>query len=188
MYSDDFIEQMTSEGAIIGYAGDFDFPSGMLRNHTGVGNVIINGSTYFGVGELGSVGSVENVSDANPASVDVSLVGVPSELFTEVMQANIRGSSVTIYKVVFAPTGYVLAAEPVVVGQVVDYSWSLQESGSITISVADEFNLYERPLQKYYTNSSWAKDHSGDKFWQYVSQLSSKTVYWGNREDGEKLR
>ena len=187
MYSDDFIEQMTSEGAIIGYAGDFDFPSGFLRNHTGVGNVVINGYTYYGVGELGGVGSVENVSDANPATVEVTLVGVPSELFTEVMQANIRGSYVTIYKVVFSSTGYVLASEPVVVGQVTDYSWSLETTGSISISVADEFNLYERPLQKYYTNASWVKDHYGDKFWQYVSQLSSKTVYWGNKEDGEKL-
>ena len=187
MYSDDFIEKMTAQGAIIGYAAEFDFPSGMLRNHTGVGNVVINGNVFYGVGELGSIGGVDNVSDANPASVEVSLIGIPSELFSGAMQANIRGSYVNIYKVVFASNGQVLAAEAVVVGQVSDYSWALESTGSISISVADEFNLYERPLQKYYTNASWSKDHDGDKFWQYVAQLSSKTVYWGNREDGEKL-
>jgi hypothetical protein len=187
MFSDEFIEKMTANGAIIGYAAEFNFPSGTMRNHTGVGEVFIDGVTYYGLGEMGSVGTVENVSDANPASVDLTLVGIPSQVFSAVLQSNIRGSNVEVMKVVYSSNGMVLAAEPIVIGQVVDYNWTLEQTGTITISVADEFNLYERPLQKYYTQASWKKDHPGDNFWQYVAKLASKTVYWGNKQDGEKL-
>jgi hypothetical protein len=187
MYSDDFIEKMTAQGAIIGYAGEFNFPSGTLRNHTGFGDVLVDGQVFYGVGEMGSIGAVENVSDANPTSIEVGLIGIPSELFSAVMQANIRGSACTIYKLVYASNGRVLDSAAIVVGQVVDYSWALEKTGSISISIADEFALYERPLQKYYTHASWSKDHNGDKFWQYVSQLASKTVHWGSKQDGEKL-
>lgn len=187
MYSDEFIDKMIADGAIIGYAGDFEFPNGTFHNHTGVGDVVINGTTYFGVGEMGSVGNVENVSDANPASIDVSLSGIPSDIFNQIMQSNVRGSNVTVYKVIYSNAGQVLAAEAAVVGQVSSYAWELKEEGAITLSVADEFNLYERPLQKYYTNLSWQKEHNGDMFWQYVAKLASKTIYWGNSTDGEKL-
>lgn len=187
MYSDAFIEKMVADGVIIGYAGDFHFPTETIYNHTGVGNVVINGITYMGVGEFGSVGSIENVSDANPATVEVSLIGIPSQIFNIVMQANVRGSDVTIYKVIYSADGQVLAAEPIIVGQVTGYTWEFEQTGAFTLEVADEFTLYERPLQKYYTYSSWLADHPDDHFWRYVAQLSGLTIYWGNDVDADAL-
>ena len=187
MYSADFIEKMSTDGAIIGYAGDFWFPDGVIRNHTGVGNVVIGGQTYFGVGELGSIGSVESIGDANPATLEVSLVGIPSTVFNSVMSANIRGSNVTIYKVVYDQSGLVLAAAAVVVGQVTNYSWEFSDTGAFSLEIGDEFTLYERPLQKFYTQSNWLADHEGDNFWQYVAQLSDREIYWGNDIDAEKF-
>ncbi|CAH9011663.1 conserved hypothetical protein [Vibrio phage 168E36-1] len=187
MYSDDFIAKMLEDGVIVGYAGDFDFPTEFLRNHTGVGNIAINGNTYFGVGEFGQIGSIENVADANPATVEVSLTGIPGTVFNLVMQGNIRGSNVTIYKVLFNKQGQVLAAAPIVVGQVTDYSHTFDKTGEFAIQVADEFNLYERPIQKFYSHSSWLADNPGDNFWQWVAQMADKKIHWGAEQDGAKF-
>ena len=188
MYSDEFIEKMTAQGAIIGYAADFYFPSETIHNHTGVGNVVINGTTYFGVGEFGSISGIDNVADANPASVELGLVGIPSQVFNLIMQSNIRGSDVTVYKVVYSSDGKVLIAEPIIVGQVTNYTWSFSDTGSFSLEVADEFNLYERPLQKFYTQASWLADKPDDNFWKYVAQLSTTIIYWGNTNDAEKFK
>jgi len=184
MYSDDFIDDLATDGAVIGYAVKLEFPSETLHIHTGVGDVVIDGTTYIGVGELGSVNSIENVSDANPASVEIGLMGIPSTVYNSILTTNIRGSSVTLYKVIYSNTGYVLNAAQIVVGQVTAYSFEFGTEGSFSLEVADEFNLYERPLQKYYTQSSWLNEHAGDNFWQYVSQLSNRKIFWGAEPDG----
>lgn len=185
MYSDDFIEKMATDGAVYGYAADFFFPSETIHNHTGLGNVVINGTTYFGVGEFGKMGNIENVTDASPASLEVGLVGIPSTVFNLILSGSIRGSQVNVYKVIYNQHGEVLAASQVLVGQVTDYSWELSDTGSFSLEIADEFNLYERPLQKFYTQSKWLDEHPNDNFWQFVSQLADKKFYWGNAQDAE---
>ena len=187
MYNDDFIAKMLEDGVIVGYAGEFKFPSETLRNHTGIGNILLNGDTYYGVGEFGRLSSVENVGDANPATVEVGLSGIPGTVFNLVMHGNIRGSEVTIYKVLFDKNGQVSAAAPMIIGQVTGYSHTFEETGEFAIQVADEFNLYERPLQKFYTHNSWLADNPGDNFWQWVAQMSGKEIHWGAEQDGAKF-
>ena len=187
MYSDNFIELMVEDGVIVAYAVEFQFPAETLRNWTGTGNIIIDGETYYGVGELGSIGAVESVADANPASVEVSVEGIPSTMFSAVMQSNIRGATTKIYKVLLSDLGLVLAAEPTLVGQVTEYGWDFGETGKFTLQIADEFSLYERPLQKFYTDNSWQQDHTDDRYWRYVAQLASKEVHWGAEQDGAKF-
>ena len=187
MYSDSFIADMCQDGAILAYAAEFQFPNETLRNWSGVGNIVIDGETYYGVGEFGSIGSIENVGDANPASVELTLTGLPSVVFTSVMQANIRGTNATVMKVLLDKTGKLLNHARVVVGQVTEYSWSFNETGTFSIQVADEFSLYERPLQKFYTEKSWTSDHEGDHFWRFVAQLANKKLHWGAEQDGSKF-
>lgn len=187
MYSDDFIAKMAVDGVVVGYAADFFFPSETIRNHTGLGNININGETYFGVGEFGAIGAIENVSDANPASVELTLMGIPSTVFSAIMQNRIRGSNVTVYKVLFDKDGRVDAAAKILVGQVTEYNWTFDGTGSFALQVADEFNLYERPLQKYYTHSNWKAEYEGDNFWQFVAQMADKEIHWGAEQDGAKF-
>lgn len=187
MYSNDFIKLMCEDGVIVAYAAEFNFPAETLRNWTGNGNIVLGGETYYGVGELGSIGGVQSVGDANPASVEMTLQGIPGTVFSSIMQANIRGSNVTVYKVLMTELGTVLRAEPVLVGQVVEYSWSFNETGAFSLQVADEFALYERPLQKFYTDSNWRSAHPEDGFWKFVSQLASKQLHWGAEQDGSKF-
>lgn len=187
MYSDDFIEDMVEDGVIIAYAAEFQFPNETLRNWSGTGNIIIDGETYYGLGELGSIGSVENVGDANPATVEVTATGLPGTVFSSIMQSNIRGSNTKVMKVLMTEMGTVFNHAPVVVGQVTEYSWSFNETGTFTLQIADEFSLYERPLQKFYTENSWLSDHKGDHFWRFVAQLANKMLHWGAEQDGSKF-
>jgi hypothetical protein len=188
MYSNDFVDLMIEDGVIVAYAAEFQFPAETLRNWTGNGNIVIGGETYYGVGEFGSIGGIEDVGDANPAAVEMTLQGIPGTMFSAVMQSNIRGATVTVHKVLMTELGTVLAAEAILVGQVVEYGWQFDETGTFNLQVADEFSLYERPLEKYYTDNSWQKDHDGDRFWRYVAQLASKELHWGAEQDGSKFQ
>ena len=188
MYSNNFVDLMIEDGVIVAYASEFQFPAETLRNWTGNGNIVIGGETYYGVGEFGSIGGIEDVGDANPAAVEMTLQGIPGTMFSAVMQSNIRGATVTVHKVLMTELGTVLAAEAILVGQVVEYGWQFDETGTFNLQVADEFSLYERPLEKYYTDNSWQKDHDGDRFWRYVAQLASKELHWGAETDGSKFQ
>lgn len=187
MFSDEFIGKLNQDGVTIGYAVDLDLPNGFVRTHSGVGSLVINGFTYDGVGSFGSIGEAKSVGDANPSSLTVGMIGIPSEFFVDVLSSHIRGSNVEIYMIIFDEFGRLDAVESLLFGQVTSYSLNLDSEGEIAIEVADEFNLYERPLQLFCTNESWMTDHPGDEFWRFVAQLSQRDIYWGNDIDAERF-
>lgn len=187
MFSDAFIDALNTDGVTIGYAIRLDLPHETVRTHNGVGSIVVDGYTYKGVGEFGSMGEVKSVGDSNPATVDVGMIGIPSEYFVDVLSNHIRGSDVEIYMLIFTEQGQLFMAESLMFGQITAYSLDLDVEGTISVEVADEFNLYERPLQYFCTHESWKRLHPNDDFWQYVAQLSQREIHWGNDVDAERF-
>ena len=57
-----------------------EFPSGMVRIWTGVGDISWDGKTWTGVGVLLGLGALEETSDVVASGTTVSLSGVPLDL------------------------------------------------------------------------------------------------------------
>lgn len=189
MLSDNIINEISKNGSYLGYACDLDFGvSGITRAHTGVGQILLNGYVYDGVGELGSVGAVESIGDANPIRLELELSGVPSALLGQALKARARGNKSVVYIVVYDKDGKVIAYESIVRGFITDYKVTNGESNVINVTIADEFELFEMPWHKYWTDESHRKDHQDDRFCRYASQMEDREIQWGSKNDAPSFR
>lgn len=189
MFSDEMVSLMATDGSTIGYAVEIEFDdNAVTRAHTGTGNVLINGQIFYGVGELGGVGPVQSIGDSNPNRLTISLEGIPSHVFTEAMKAKARGRPAKLYALVFNEKIQLQKAEAILVGFVVDYQVSIGSTGSVSMDIADEFELYEMPWHEYWTDSSHTMSRAGDKICRYVAQMEEREIQWGSSGDAPPLR
>lgn len=184
MYSEQLIQEITKSGARVGYAVQIIFPDEIVTAHTGIGELEIEGFKYVGVGNLGSIAPIVSTPDANPTRINVELSGFPNTHLVTALKANARSSKCKIYILVFdEPTKKLKYYEVSLMGFVSDYNVSAGNDNKISITVSDEFERYEMPLHKYYTEESHLQDYPDDHFCRYSSQMADREIYWGAAKD-----
>ncbi len=183
MFSDAMIDLLADEGSIVGYAVDIATPGANTRAHSGIGEILVDSQIYLGMGDFGSVGTIESVGDNKPAQLMLGLVGLPGSLLTAALQSDVRGSSTTLYVLVFDDNGQLLRAEAAFVGFVIDYKLRAGDSNIIEVTVADEFELYEMPWFRYWTDESHQNEQDGDRICIYASQMGEREINWGAKRD-----
>lgn len=189
MFSQQLIDEVSADGSAVGYALEIFFSSGTSRMHTGVGEILINGDTYYGVGELGSVGVVESVGDENPTELSLELSGIDATLLGAALDAEARGQNVVLYVIVFSSiTGQLVIAEPAMRGFITSYSVLAGSDNRIQMSVADEFQRYEMPWDRFWTDESHRNDEGGDRLCRYTSQMEEREIQWGSKNDAPPFR
>ncbi len=183
MFSDSFVTSLLEDDSIIGQAVELILPNEIIRIHTGVGELVIEGNTYLGVGQLGQVATVESSSDDKPVTVEVTLSGIPGNVLSDALGARIRGSSARVIIFVQDQNGTVKSAADSVVGSVTEYNVQLGEDNSVRIGVSDEFALYEHAPNNYWSEQSQLALYPGDHICRFTAQLSDREVYWGSSQD-----
>ena len=183
MFSDSFVTALLEDDSIIGQAVELILPNEVIRIHTGVGELVIEGNTYLGVGQLGRVAAIESASDDKPVTVDVSLSGIPGNLLSDALGTRIRGSSARVLIFVQDESGNIKAAADSVVGLVTEYNVEIGDDNTIQVGISDEFALYEHALNNYWSEQSQLALHPGDHICRFTAQMADREVYWGAKED-----
>lgn len=73
---------------------EFDTP---LYIHSGVGTIVYDSNSYFGVGQFGNISNTTETEVLRPTSLTLTLSGVDSSLVTEALDSGNYGDVVTIY-------------------------------------------------------------------------------------------
>lgn len=189
MYSDEFLNKFTADKSVIGMAVEVSPADGEpLRAHTGTGTVVIDGHVFYGVSSFGNVGSIPAVDDGNPASVQLELSGIPSELTSQCLNASLTQAPATIYALVFDESFSLDAYEIAMVGFVTDYKLVTGESSKIQLQVSDEFEKFSIPLNKFWTDQSHRSDHPASALCQYASQNAEREIQWGSKNDAPPMK
>ena len=183
MFSDAMIDLLVQDASIVGYAVDIALSGENARAHSGIGDVFIGGQLYHGLGEFGAVGMIESVGDNKPAQLVLTLDGLPGRLLSSALQADVRGSDTTLYVMVFDADGQLLRAEAAFVGFVTDYKLRAGDTNTIEVTVADEFELYEMPWYRFWTDESHQVEQAGDRICRYSSQMGEREINWGAKRD-----
>lgn len=190
MFSDSMIDAMATQGSTLGYAVEIEFQENdVTRAHSGVGNILIDGQTFYGVGELGSVGMLESVGDAKPSRLVLELSGIPGSILQDVLAAKARGRPARLIQIVFhSDTGRLIRAEVAITGFVTDYSVQSGSDNKVAVTIADEFELFEMPWYKFWTDDGHQLDYAGDAFCRYAAQMPDREIQWGSKNDAPPLR
>lgn len=195
------------EGDFIGIfmAVDMQLDSGTIRMWTGVGNLVYNGVTYIGVGNLLGISHIEETAELSARGATLSLSGIPSTMMSLALTEQYQGRKANIYFGVtsgqstggwailsgnWSDAGIWVDSEtwqdvPISIMQVfngyLDQMNINEGSETCTISVTIESKLIdlERPRTFRFNSASQKSLYPGDLGLDFVESLQDKQFTWG---------
>jgi hypothetical protein len=161
-----------------------DLPSGFLRLHTRTGTINWGGYDWLGVGKFGGIETVKEDAELRPNTVTLQLSGVDAALVSAAMAEDYHGRAVRVYYGLFDTTTFALIGDPetVFVG-LMDYMQVTlgANTGAITVHCESELARWQRPRALLYTHESQQLLYPGDRFFDMVPVLQSRTIDWGKK-------
>ena len=164
---------------------DLDFASGMVRAHTGQGDIVWGGNTYTGVAGFGGLDDLTEEASVGTKPVRLRLAAIPNELISSAMTEQYQGRSVEIY----------IAAVNVDSGTFVDTPETLWEGimDVMTVELGPETSVitldcedpdYSQPLPRRYTMADHQRRFAGDKFFEFLPRIQGFRAQWGAKGFG----
>lgn len=181
-FSNDMVKAI-NDGHELVMAARLDLKSGVTRAHTGVGDLIIAGEIYQGVGTFGAVEQVKEENTTSPQQLILSLSGFDSMLIGDVMNERSRGRNVRLMLVAINLEGKPEIAELIFAGQISNIGVSSGDKNEISVTVSNRFERWSMGLPDRFTDESWSKRKDGDRIFRYVPQMSERAIYWGSKKD-----
>lgn len=185
------------------------YDSGTIRVHDGVGSIVLGGylfteagenltdeasnqlideqgmKTFYGVGELGSIETVEENIEVIARSVTLTVSGLDASLLGEALNENYQNRTVTIYLATINPDTGLLVASPETIweGRMNQQTVTLSK-GEATITITCEHRLRREPRIARYTDADQKQVFSNDRFFDLVPNIEGFVSKWGNKDIG----
>lgn len=181
---DPTMAQLLSQGVVTPLlAFCLDLPSGAARVHSGLGDLVLDGETYYGVGSLGEVGQAREQLTTSPTQISVALTGLDQSLLAAVMSEKVVGGMGRLYLVLLDETGEPTRHSLLFKGRVASAPIQAGEINAIKLTLSNVFEDWKTGLPYRYTDESHQRRHPGDRFFRYQSEMASRSLYWGSKKD-----
>lgn len=157
------------------------FASGWLRLWSGLGDLIWNGQTWTGAGQLLSFGTLSETADVVASGLSVSLAGVPTALVTSAIDDARQGLPGRIYLGTLDDLGAVIADPVMAFAGRLDVPDLTDGAQDCTITIAYESRLINLQTAREWrwTHESQQQLYPGDKGFAYVTTIQGLDVKWG---------
>lgn len=198
----EFVEELSNDVVYPFFAVSVDFESGPLYFWTGYGDLIIDGITYLGAGQLVNISSVEETTEIEAKGATVTMTGIPSTFLSLALQEPYQGRECRIYfglslanKTIGTEASSIVTTEDLVElltegdtrhlieifsGELDQMNITEQADGA-TIAVTAENILIklERPVVRRFTNEDQKSRFPLDRGLEFVAALQDKEIFWG---------
>lgn len=147
-----------------------------------------DGHSWIGLGNITTIEPIQESVSLEATGLKIGLSGVPSDQVSLALQENIQGKKVTVWFGVFDLTTYSvldtpyqeftgLANVPIIEDNMSD---PLSQSPSSQISLMVEGRLTDmfRPAIRRYTDADQQRIYPGDKFFEFMPQMTEKVAIW----------
>ena len=121
------------------YALKLDLVSGISRIHSGLGELVIGGETYYGVGSMGAVSPQTEQLSTSPTKLNVSLSGLDDSMLAEVMRERIVDRMAWLYLVVIGPAEVPLKACLQFKGRIAQTPVKAGKTNTIQLTISNIF-------------------------------------------------
>lgn len=192
-FSDTVVEMLSRSSCVLLYAAELDFKNDIARAHTGTGQLIINGHTFEGIGELGDVQPfTEQLESGSVAKCTLTLNGLDKSVVSNALKSKARGRQGRVYVVAMDEEGN-YAADILFSGKMDAPQFSFDEPGeggdsdgdgnTIQVTLIDRMADWQRKGTERWTDESHRARHGGDRFFYAVAQMADWPIYWGGKRD-----
>lgn len=160
------------------------FNGGTINLWTGVGDIVWNGKTWNGAGNLAGASQIEESGEIKAIGVSVSLSGIPEELLSLCLQSIRGGDQVDLWLLARDLSTNAIIGDPdddLIFSGRADVPAINEDPAAPGISLALENRLIdlERARERRYTPEDQHIDYPGDKGFDYVASLQSQDIVWG---------
>lgn len=162
---------------------------------TGLGTIIFDDAdgatrTWLGAGGLGAIDTVGEVTDGSAAGIKASLFEIPSEFRADIAKQAVRGVVFEVYAGALNETFQQVEATALVwKGRLDDYK--ITDGGAtLSVEVTGESRAIDqrRPAIKRFTDEYQQRKYPGDRFFEYVPQMTEVSILWAKAEINSGLR
>lgn len=139
-----------------------------------------NNHDWLGAGDLGAIDSIGESSDGSATGIKVTLYKVPSEFRDDIAQQAERGATFEVYLGALDPTYSTVVATKLLWKGRVDQYKITDGGSSLSVEVAGESRAIDqrRPSIKRFTDEYQQRKHPGDRFFEYVPQMTEVSILW----------
>lgn len=160
------------------------FPSGTVRIWSGVGELVLEGEIWYGLGSLISVDAGAESMDGAARDVKVTVSGLSDEFFSPVMIDGYQGHPARMLFAVLDPdTGEMIGTPYTLFSGKLD-SDNITDDGQgsiITITTTNILADLLRARELRYTHEHQQRLHPGDKGLEFVASLQDLQLKWGSK-------
>lgn len=156
-----------------------DFPSGVVRYSGAPFDLTIGGETFFGLGELGQISTVEESAELRSYGLTVAVSGIPRDVVAAALTEAYQGRRGTVWEAQMDAAGLVVA-DPVVIfrGRMDQLDVLLGETATVTVRLENRLADWERPRIRRYTDEEQQAEYPGDRFFGFLSATVEKDLIW----------
>jgi len=178
-----FSTQLSSTQTRPFYAVEFLYAT-PLRIWTGYGEFTILSQTYTGLGNLISIGQVQESAETKANGIKISASGLNTSVLASALTQTQQGVVVNVYFGVLTTTSNAQAVVDTpyeIFSGFVDTVQISEEGDTSVISFDIESKLIslERPLDFRYTDQDQKHFFPNDKGLEFVDDLQDKKIIWG---------
>lgn len=183
LFSNDIITELNKDVPRVVMAVEILYKNAPVRAHTGFGEKVIDGQTYYGVGTLGSIDAIPQTSKTSPSQLSLQLSGLDPTLVAETLNQRTQGSKVKIMICSLDDDDNIASASIVFSGRVSTQRFSYDKSMAVQVDVVDRLADWQRKGSLRFDFESHRSRNNGDEFFVYLAQMSEKPIYWGSKKD-----
>lgn len=159
------------------------FSSGPVRVWTGWGTITWGGNTWQGIGDLGTISTIEEGTDIEARGLTVQMTGFDTSILGKVLDEFQKQKDCYLY-VGFFDTSNNLIADPAVAfaGSMDDPRCAADAKQAIlTINIESPLLDMNVGVERRYTHTDQQIDYPGDMGFEFVDAIQERTIYWGEQ-------
>ena len=181
----ELVQNYQSEHPNLIFLVELDWPGGTVYAHSGIGELLIKGQVWLGVGSLGGIGRAKDDDELGRSELELELSGFDEDLLNESFRRDAVGRSGVVYAAVRDEDGQPLEASltPLFAGFINDVASSLGHTNVIAVQLATATADPRRRQPGRYTDESHRRDYPDDHLYRFAAQTADRPIYWGSKRD-----
>ena len=165
----------------------YDSPTGILYLHDNIGDITADdwsgtSRTWSGLGDFGSISTIEEGKEISPYKVDLILSGIDATI------AAVSLTDDTILREVYLLIGFigldrqvVADPHPMWAGKIDDVQMAIGAESVIRVSCESQLAAFEKTNGRLQNDADHQSEFSGDLFYKYLPQMVEAKFRWGGK-------